>query len=55
MVLFSFLEEKPKEPPQAEPKTKKIVGGVGLGNIFDGGPIKLRSATRSKVPPPEQV
>ncbi|VDI24160.1 CD2-associated protein [Mytilus galloprovincialis] len=47
-------EEKPKEPPQAEPKTKKIVGGVGLGNIFDGGPIKLRSATRSKVPPPEQ-
>ena len=53
--FFLFLEEKPKESPQTEPKTKRIIGGVGLGNIFDGGPIKLRSATGSKKQPAEPV
>ena len=43
-------EEKPKESPQTEPKTKKIIGGVGLGNIFEDGPIKLRSTGSKKQP-----
>ncbi|XP_021359394.1 uncharacterized protein LOC110454287 isoform X2 [Mizuhopecten yessoensis] len=51
-------EEKPKEAP-VEGK-KKLIGGVGLGNIFEGGPIKLKTTSvknTDKVshPPPDPV
>ncbi|XP_033741605.1 uncharacterized protein LOC117328250 isoform X1 [Pecten maximus] len=36
-------EEKPNEAP-VEGK-KKLIGGIGLGNIFEGGPIKLKSTS----------
>lgn len=41
-------EEKP------ETKGKKVMG-VGLGNIFEGGPIKLRSTAASAKRPVEKV
>ncbi|KAK3107368.1 hypothetical protein FSP39_012908 [Pinctada imbricata] len=44
--------DKPPEDRPAEPQTgikgKKIIG-VGLGNIFQGGPIKLRSTAASET------
>lgn len=46
--LSLSAEEKP------ETKGKKVMG-VGLGNIFEGGPIKLRSTAASAKRPVEKV
>ncbi|XP_069129126.1 SH3 domain-containing kinase-binding protein 1-like isoform X1 [Argopecten irradians] len=51
-------EEKPSEAP-VEGK-KKVIGGVGLGNIFEGGPIKLKSTNlkntdKASHSPPDPV
>ncbi|XP_046574463.1 SH3 domain-containing kinase-binding protein 1-like isoform X2 [Haliotis rubra] len=37
-----------------EIKGKKVIG-IGLGNIFQGGPIKLRSAPKTKEAPPVET
>ncbi|XP_048258424.1 SH3 domain-containing kinase-binding protein 1-like isoform X4 [Haliotis rufescens] len=37
-----------------EIKGKKVIG-IGLGNIFQGGPIKLRSAPKNKEAPPVEA
>lgn len=46
--LCFTAEEKP------ESKGKKVMG-VGLGNIFEGGPIKLRSTAATAKRPVEKV
>ena len=46
--LCFTAEEKP------ESKGKKVMG-VGLGNIFEGGPIKLRSTAATTKRPVEKV
>lgn len=43
------------QPAEEKPETKgKKVMGVGLGNIFEGGPIKLRSTAASAKRPVEK-
>lgn len=38
-----------KDPDFQEIKGKKVMG-VGLGNIFQGGPIKLRNTNKKPEP-----
>nr|XP_019927853.2 SH3 domain-containing kinase-binding protein 1 isoform X8 [Crassostrea gigas] len=43
------------QPAEEKPETKgKKVMGIGLGNIFEGGPIKLRSTAASAKRPVEK-
>lgn len=44
-LVFVFSEDKGKDAHEV--KGKKVIG-VGLGNIFGDGPIKLRSTTGGK-------
>lgn len=59
--IISTEDEEPSndlsesQPAEEKPETKgKKVMGVGLGNIFEGGPIKLRSTAASAKRPVEK-
>lgn len=59
--IISTEDEEPNndlsesQPAEEKPETKgKKVMGIGLGNIFEGGPIKLRSTAASAKRPVEK-